>query len=187
MPSGLGKFNATAVGTLEYTSVASFFAAVACAAGVCINLSLVKGDNSHHVIESSFKAFSRCLRLRIDGPPPTAGLKHWGEPSVLERKATADRSTKETSISVELTSSSVGEKRKWPSTDGVVSTGIPAFDDLVLRLFSNAGVVCHLKCSGDLWIDDHHLGESVGSRMRQRNCFGGAETYQLAGSEATTI
>ena len=67
----------------------------------------VRGDNSHHVIESCFKAFSRCLRKVMDGERDSGaldrGVYHGGkEVEPKGRVCGVERTTKETSISITL-------------------------------------------------------------------------------------
>lgn len=72
----------------------------------------------------------------------------------MERSATAQRSTKETEISVSLNLDGTG--------DGSVSTGIGFFDHM-LRLFSAHGLFdLTVDAQGDLEVDFHHTVEDVG-------------------------
>jgi len=56
-----------------------FFRAVVFNAGLTVHLDLVRGDNPHHIVEATFKAFARALeqavRLdpRVTGVPSTKG------------------------------------------------------------------------------------------------------------------
>ncbi len=67
------------------------------------------------------------------------------------RTATVERTTKETSITVELTL----EGR----ADIEIATGIGFLDHLIQSLAHHAGFDLHLKATGDLEIDDHHTAE----------------------------
>ena len=54
-----------------------FWRALVTAAGWTLHLTMVRGKNTHHVIEASFKATARALRdaVRVDGAgiPSTKG------------------------------------------------------------------------------------------------------------------
>ncbi|MDC0245846.1 imidazoleglycerol-phosphate dehydratase HisB [Acidimicrobiaceae bacterium] len=69
------------------------------------------------------------------------------------RKAKTERSTAETSVSIEV------------SLDGGsvdVSTGIPFFDHMLDQLGRHSGIGLKINCAGDLAIDAHHTVEDVG-------------------------
>lgn len=69
------------------------------------------------------------------------------------RKAKTERSTVETSVSIEV------------SLDGGsvdVSTGIPFFDHMLDQLGRHSGIGLKINCAGDLAIDAHHTVEDVG-------------------------
>ena len=56
-----------------------FWRAVVTSAGITLHLTLVRGRNTHHVIEATFKGLARALRdaVRIEGPggvPSTKGV-----------------------------------------------------------------------------------------------------------------
>ena len=70
------------------------------------------------------------------------------------RTAIRERSTKETSIKVELLVDGTGQ------TD--VATGIPFFDHMLSQLGKHGGFDLHVTCRGDLEIDTHHTIEDVG-------------------------
>ena len=70
------------------------------------------------------------------------------------RTATRERSTKETSIKVDLLVDGSGQ------TD--VATGIPFFDHMLSQLGKHGGFDLHVACRGDLEIDTHHTIEDVG-------------------------
>jgi len=56
-----------------------FFRAVVLNAGLTVHLDLIRGDNPHHIVEASFKAFARSLDFataqdpRVTGVPSTKG------------------------------------------------------------------------------------------------------------------
>ncbi len=71
-----GKFNRERVGELPTELVAHFFRSLAESLGAALHIS-VRGENSHHMIESCFKGVGRSLRqaIRLDGTelPSTKG------------------------------------------------------------------------------------------------------------------
>jgi imidazoleglycerol-phosphate dehydratase / histidinol-phosphatase len=72
-----GKFNRERVGELPTELVPHFFRSLAESLGAALHLS-VRGENSHHMIESCFKGVGRSLRqaIRLDGAelPSTKGM-----------------------------------------------------------------------------------------------------------------
>lgn len=67
------------VGTFDTQLVKEFFVAFAANAGVTLHVRLLCGENSHHIIEASFKALARALMMatrldpRVNGVPSTKG------------------------------------------------------------------------------------------------------------------
>jgi imidazoleglycerol-phosphate dehydratase len=53
------------VGGLSSENVKEFFQAVANNAGMNLHIDLIRGDNSHHIIEAVFKAFARAFKQDI--------------------------------------------------------------------------------------------------------------------------
>lgn len=57
-----------------------FFRAIVLNAGLTAHIDLIRGDNPHHIVEATFKAFARALDLattrdpRITGVPSTKGV-----------------------------------------------------------------------------------------------------------------
>ena len=57
-----------------------FFRALVLNAGLTVHLDLIRGDNPHHVVEATFKAFARALETavrldpRVSGVPSTKGV-----------------------------------------------------------------------------------------------------------------
>jgi len=57
-----------------------FFRAIVLNAGLTVHVDLLRGDNPHHIVEATFKAFARALDLattrdpRIAGVPSTKGV-----------------------------------------------------------------------------------------------------------------
>lgn len=75
----LGKLEER-VGQLSTQLIPEFYRAFASAAGITLHVRTLTGDNSHHIIEASFKAFARALREataldeRVKGVPSTKGV-----------------------------------------------------------------------------------------------------------------
>jgi len=70
------------------------------------------------------------------------------------RTASRARSTKETSIAIDLLIEGEGK--------GEVDTGIPFFDHMVSQLGKHAGFDLIVSATGDLSVDTHHTVEDVG-------------------------
>lgn len=57
-----------------------FFRALVLNAGLTVHLDLIRGDNPHHIVEATFKAFARALEqavrldARVTGVPSTKGV-----------------------------------------------------------------------------------------------------------------
>ncbi len=60
------------VGTFDTELVREFFAAVAREAKITLHIRLLAGENTHHIIESAFKAFARALRAAVAPDPGAA-------------------------------------------------------------------------------------------------------------------
>ncbi|HXW78058.1 MAG TPA: imidazoleglycerol-phosphate dehydratase HisB [Acidimicrobiales bacterium] len=71
-----------------------------------------------------------------------------------KRRASRERTTKETSISLKLALDGSGLVQ--------VTTGLPFFDHMVSQLGRHAGFDLDLKAAGDLAVDAHHTVEDVG-------------------------
>lgn len=67
------------IGTFETSLAHEFWIAFASTAGITLHIYELQGRNSHHIIEASFKAVARALRIavaqdsRINGVPSTKG------------------------------------------------------------------------------------------------------------------
>lgn len=70
------------------------------------------------------------------------------------RKATIERQTSETSISINLQFDGNGKSH--------ITTGIPFFDHMLSSLSKHSGFDVQIKCVGDIEIDFHHTVEDVG-------------------------
>ena len=71
----------------------------------------------------------------------------------MDRKATIERNTKETTISVTL---------DLEGGDSAVETGIPFFNHMLDQLAKHSGIGLLVKSDGDLEVDAHHTVEDVG-------------------------
>ncbi|GBG29838.1 Imidazoleglycerol-phosphate dehydratase [Hondaea fermentalgiana] len=86
--------------------------------------------------------------------PMGAGTKSKGNASLGARQGAVQRKTKETSIAVSVDLDGTG------AAD--VSTGIGFLDHMIEALAKHSRVDINVRCTGDLWIDDHHTAEDVG-------------------------
>lgn len=187
-----GKFPASGrrcLGKMQTQSLESaFWTSVAKRSGLKIKLEKISGDNAHHIVESSFKAFSRALRNLLDGvdttlqttstinnnkpedasPNKSAKLDslygpksaNWAASIALKRSGSVSRKTKETSIEAEI--------QMDGGASGVsVSTGIPIVDAFYTTMLKAACMSAKIQCAGDLWIDDHHTSEDVSIAVGQ--------------------
>lgn len=76
-----------------------------------------------------------------------------GENRDMARTAQVQRSTKETSIQVELNLDGTGQSS--------ISTGIPFYDHMLEQLARHGGFNLTVQATGDLHIDTHHTVEDV--------------------------
>jgi imidazoleglycerol-phosphate dehydratase len=157
-PKGKGR---SKIGHWETFSMESFWSALAKTSKLEVSFRKIRGENGHHIVESSFKAFSRALRQYLDDPSVFASKSENDQASVaLSREAKVERSTKETSISVHLL-------LNGSSDDTLVETGIPVLDEFFTILAQHANLTLKIKCTGDLWVDDHHSAEDVSIAVGQ--------------------
>lgn len=159
------------IGRMETDKLAIFWQCLAEHADISIVLRKVRGDNAHHIVEASFKAFARAIRNLLDGidtrseSSRTLQLydpesKNWQAGTVLGRQGSVTRKTKETSISATL--------RMDGSELGVhVNCGIKTLDTFLTLLATTACMSLDLTCHGDLWIDEHHTAEDVAIALGQ--------------------
>jgi len=149
------------IGTYQTALTGAFLEGVVEGAGWRVGLWKRRGDNAHHIVEASFKAFARGLRAALDA---AAGGAPSPEPAPGgTRRASKSRSTAETSVSVELDLDGEG---------GGARTGIGTLDAMLDAVREEAGVALVVEASGDLWIDDHHTAEDVAITVGQ--CIGEA-------------
>lgn len=157
-PKGLGR---SKIGQWETSSIESFWKALAKSANLNIEFRKIRGDNGHHIVESSFKAFSRALRNFVDVPNLWEPKSANDNASIaMQREAKKERSTKETSISVHLLLNGDSQQTK-------VDTGIPVLDEFFTIMAQEANMTLKIECSGDLWVDDHHTAEDVSIAVGQ--------------------
>ena len=64
------------VGTFDTELGHEFFAGLARDAGITLHLRLVCGENAHHILEATFKAFARALREAVEPDLRSAGAIH---------------------------------------------------------------------------------------------------------------
>lgn len=71
-------FQSERVGSFDVELVEEFFRAVCNNAGFTVHLQLIRGKNTHHIVEAAFKAFGRALREAAarngSGIPSTKGI-----------------------------------------------------------------------------------------------------------------
>lgn len=72
------KFERDKVGEFDTELTEEFFFSVAQNGGINMHMDLIRGENTHHIIESFFKAFARALResVTVEGSdiPSTKGI-----------------------------------------------------------------------------------------------------------------
>ena len=73
---------------------------------------------------------------------------------MADRKATIERNTKETKISIEINLDGSGESK--------IDTGIGFFDHMLTHLSKHSLCDLIVNCKGDLEVDSHHTVEDVG-------------------------
>jgi imidazoleglycerol-phosphate dehydratase len=62
------------LGALTTENIKEFFQAVTNRAGITIHIDLLRGENSHHIIEAVFKAFARAFRAATTFEPGLKGV-----------------------------------------------------------------------------------------------------------------
>jgi imidazoleglycerol-phosphate dehydratase len=163
------------IGTLPTTTLESFWCHLAQAMpDVSLELYKIRGHNAHHIVESSFKSFSRALRNWIDGIDAassdldTSALRamygpdsdNFAQSLALQRAALIERSTKETSIRIAL-------KLDGGAAGISIQTGVQTLDAFLSEFAAQARLSLHVTCNGDLWIDEHHTAEDVAISIGQ--------------------
>lgn len=72
----------------------------------------------------------------------------------MERKATVQRTTAETDISIELLLDS--------TRASAIDTGVPFLDHMLAAMAKHGRFTLSVRCTGDTHIDDHHSVEDIG-------------------------
>lgn len=62
------------VGTFDTELGREFFAGLARDAGMTVHLRELAGENAHHILEATFKAFARALRQAVEADPRVEGV-----------------------------------------------------------------------------------------------------------------
>jgi imidazoleglycerol-phosphate dehydratase len=78
---------------------------------------------------------------------------------MTERRASVERSTKETNVRIELTLDGSGT--------ATADTGLPFFDHMIQQLGTHGGFDLTVEAKGDLDVDGHHTVEDVGLALGQ--------------------
>lgn len=64
----------TQLGNMSSENIKEFFQAVANQAGMTLHIDLLRGENSHHIVEAIFKAFARAFKEAITPAPGVEGV-----------------------------------------------------------------------------------------------------------------
>lgn len=65
-------FTVDRLGEMDTELFEEFFRALVGAAGITVHVSQLAGTNNHHIIEASFKAFAKALRMALETDPRAA-------------------------------------------------------------------------------------------------------------------
>jgi imidazoleglycerol-phosphate dehydratase len=69
-----GSFPADRVGDFDSDLAEEFLRAVANAAKLTVHAQVEAGTNAHHMVEATFKAFARALRVAVEADPAEQGI-----------------------------------------------------------------------------------------------------------------
>ena len=69
-----GEMTAPKIGTFDTELVREFFQALSTHGGITLHIDCLRGSNSHHIAEASFKAVARALRLAGEADPRQADV-----------------------------------------------------------------------------------------------------------------
>jgi imidazoleglycerol-phosphate dehydratase len=165
----------SSIGTLETAAIQTFWERLAHSAGIRLAIRKIRGDNAHHIVESSFKAFSRALRNLLDGIDTDTtnddcivsapklyedGSDNAKASIALLRTGTIHRETKETLIDIHL-------KLDGGSMGVNIDTGVVTLNHWLTTFATAAGLSLTVHCRGDLHIDEHHTAEDVAIAVGQ--------------------
>ena len=165
-----GSSGRARIGTYKTALTEPFWSALAGSANLDVTLLKRRGDNAHHIVEATFKAFARCTRALMDQIEFEAGgggarletdaTNDSSAPPAERRAARKARATKETTIDVAV-------DLDGAASATTVATGIETLDALLLAMAEEASFQLNVDASGDLWIDDHHTTEDVAITVGQ--------------------
>jgi len=60
------QMQASRIGTYDTELVREFFIAFVNSSGITLHINQIQGINAHHIVEASFKAFSRAMRMATE-------------------------------------------------------------------------------------------------------------------------
>ena len=66
------RFPSPKIGTFDTELMREFFQALSTHGGITLHIDMVRGLNSHHIAEATFKAVAKALRMAVE-PDPRAG------------------------------------------------------------------------------------------------------------------
>ncbi len=68
------SFTIDRLGEMDTELFQEFFTALTGAAGITCHITQLAGTNNHHIIEATFKAFAKALRMALTHDPKTTGI-----------------------------------------------------------------------------------------------------------------
>ncbi len=68
------ELESASIGNLATENIQEFFQALASSAGMNLHIDLLRGTNTHHVLEATFKAFARALKMALTIDPRVEGV-----------------------------------------------------------------------------------------------------------------
>jgi imidazoleglycerol-phosphate dehydratase len=68
------NFTTDRLGEMDTELFQEFFQALAGAAGITLHVTQLAGTNNHHIIEATFKAFAKSLRMALEADPRAEGI-----------------------------------------------------------------------------------------------------------------